>query len=109
MGYRWVQKADVQEALQDFDQYFLDKIKILAYNRRFTLHDNIRMASSNYAASVTVLPRSELDQFMWKYSIDPEDENKLFVMFVFRKGQFSASDLNVIEYTLPWHEEVFDQ
>ncbi len=109
VGYRWVQKADVQEALQDFDQYFLDKIKILAYNHRFTLHDNIRMASSNYAASVTVLPRSELDQFMWKYGIDPEDENKLFVMFVFRKGQFSASDLNVIEYTLPWHEEVFGQ
>lgn len=109
VGYKWVNKSSVQEALVDFDQYFLNKIKLLVYNKDFNLHDNVRMASSNYDASMTVLPRNSLDQFMWKYGIDPEDESKLMTMFVFRKGQFSTSDLRVIEATLPWHEEVFDQ
>lgn len=109
VGYKWVNKAAVQDVLGDFDQYFLNKIKILVYNRNFNLHDNIRMASSNYKASMTVLPRGELDQFMWKYGIDPEDEDSIMAMFVFRKGQFGSADLRTIEAILPWHEEVYDQ
>lgn len=82
---------------------------ILHYNDRYSLHDNIRMASSNYNCTATVLPKSELMPFKWKYGIDPEDDSKRLLALILKRGEFTSGIINSAKRVYPWHEEVYDE
>lgn len=83
--------------------------KFLIYNENATLHDNVRMASSNYDFIVTVLPRDTLSQFEWKYDIESDDESKMMLMMVMRTSRFTNGTVNFFKSCVPWNEEVYDE
>lgn len=112
VGYAWVDRdkeSSALYALGGVDAVRLFKPKYLVYNADATLHSNVRMASSNWDFVYTVLPCSVLDQFMWKYGIDPEDQTKVMIMYVVRKGRFTNAQLEYFKENVPWNEEVFDE
>ncbi len=112
VGYAWVNKDEPSSALKAMGGEVAEKIfkpKFLYYNNSFTLHDNTRVASSNWDFVYTILPITVLDQFMWKYGIDPLDQSKVMIMYVVRKSRFSNGQLEYFREMLPWNEEVFDE
>jgi hypothetical protein len=107
VGYHWCKKADLDHALDFFEG--ADKIfkpKKLSISENKNLHENIRMASSNYACIYTELPRKMIEQFMWKYGIDPDDQSMCMLMFVLRKSEFTPNEREVFKKYVPWNEEV---
>lgn len=78
---------------------------MLAYNTDYNRHDNIRMASSNWDAVVTVLPAKQTEELCWRFGFVP-DNDKAIIMFVFRKGHYTDGAINAIKYYLPANEEV---
>lgn len=83
--------------------------RILRYNTRYSLHENIRMASSNFSCVATVLPQDSLGTFRWKYGIDPGDQSCRMMAIILRRGDFSASLLRNIKEVYIWNEEVFSE
>lgn len=100
-------ESNVMDALADnlsvFEPY------ILHYNDRYSLHDNIRMASSNYNCTATVLPQSELMPFKWKYGIDSEDSNKRLLAIILKRGEYTTGFVNSAKRVYPWNDEVYDE
>lgn len=80
---------------------------LLMYNTNYTKHENIRMASSNWDAVVTVLPNSQISATCWKFGLE-QDNRKIMLMYVFRKGKYKKSVIEEIKYALPNNEEVYD-
>ena len=78
---------------------------MLAYNTDYNRHDNIRMASSNWDAVVSVLPAKQTEELCWRFGFVP-DNDKAIIMFVFRKGHYTDGAINAIKYYLPANEEV---
>ena len=78
---------------------------MLAYNTDYNRHDNIRMASSNWDAVVTVLPAKQTEELCWRFGFVP-DNDKAIIMFVFRKGHYTDGAIRAIKYYLPANEEV---
>ena len=78
---------------------------MLAYNTDYNRHDNIRMASSNWDAVVTVLPAKQTEELCWRFGFTPDD-SKAIVMFVFRKGHYSKLTIEALRYYLPANEEI---
>lgn len=111
VGYLWADQGD-RDAIQNAFS-FDPGMKVLhftplVYNEKANLHDNIRMASSNYSASCVALPREVLSQFIWKYGIDPDDESKVMLMLVLKKSDFTNGIVKGFKYALPWNEEIYD-
>lgn len=111
VGYVWVSKDSPSAVVSSLGKYGFEIFKPhgLVYNDRFSLHDNIRMASSNYECSCTVIPPELLDQFMWKYGIDPSDDSKMLLMFALNKGRINAANIKYFKDVVPWNEEVYDK
>lgn len=82
---------------------------ILRYNENHSLHDNIRMASSNYDCTATIIPQKELQPFKWKYGIDPADTTKALMALILRRGRFSVGLVNNAKKVYTWNEEVFNE
>lgn len=98
VGYKWINEDDVTnntvpESLGTAAS--LVHPQYLEYNVDYSLKDNIVMASTNNNAVVTILPKTELQQFQWKFGIDITDQSKILMMFVFRSGHYQK---NVCEY-----------
>lgn len=109
VGYRWVDSAKVGENSEAFSCFCAcHRPEVLAFNERYNLHENIRMASSSHEFVITILPKQLLQPFMWKYDIDI-DEDKTMVMYVLRKGKFSSADMALFKEAVPWNEEVFNE
>lgn len=89
--------------LQAFEPY------ILRYNDNYSLHDNIRMASSNYNCVATILPHDELLQFKWKYGVNTDEPNKQMMAIIMRRGEYTNGFVNSAKKAYPWNEEVFDE
>lgn len=112
--YDWINWDDsksyednICEALGDnlsvFEPY------ILRYNPKYSLHDNIRMATSNYECTATILPQEELNPFMWKYSVDIKEPGKQMLMIALKKGAYTLGFVNSATSVYDWNEEVFDE
>ena len=106
--YKWIDTKDL--SLDYAKKLFGESWDVLrpvykSYNFKYSLHENIRMASSNNNAIFTVLPRSELMPFMWQYDIDINDKSKTMVMFVFRRGAFAASTIKFLKQFFEMYKE----
>lgn len=109
VGYQWVDADNIGNCcstLGDFVKNWTPKV--LAFNERYNLHTNIRMASSNNDFVVTIVPRNFLEPFMWKYGINIDDTTKRLVMYVLRKGRMRNSDIAWFCGDVPWNEEVYN-
>lgn len=112
--YNWI-KWDAEKSYDDNVLYAIgDNIDIfnpyvLRYNTRYSMHENIRMASSNFGCVATVLPKDVLAPYKWKYGIDPEDPNCRMMAIILRRGDFSATMLRNIKEVYIWNEEVFSE
>lgn len=109
VGYAQIDKKDItgRDALCKplGEANYVCNPVMLAYNTDYNRHDNIRMASSNWDAVVTVLPAKQTEELCWRFGFTPDD-SKAIIMFVFRKGKFRVSTINAIKYYLPANEEV---
>lgn len=109
VGYRWVgcnEVGNFPEALTYLCQ--CHRPEVLAFNERYNLHENIRMASSSNEFTITLIPKQFLEPFMWKYNIDI-DEEKSMIMYILQKGKFSNSELELFRAGVPWNEEIFNE
>lgn len=79
------------------------KPTFLFYNNRYNLFKNIRMASSNWNSSVTLLPKKELERLRLQFDFE-EDNNKVLVMYVFKQSAYTQSQLDYIKSRFPWNE-----
>lgn len=112
VGYLWCKRDDPEVLPRTFGgltAFVSLGAKYLVYNENATLHDNVRMASSNYDFVLTTLPRETLSQFEWKYDIDREEEDKVMLMMVMRVGHFTNGMIDFFKSHVPWHEEVYDE
>lgn len=82
-----------------FDQVYL------VFNDEYNKYDNIRMATSNWSSSVTVLPEKYLVELQWQFGFDL-DPNKVMLMFMVHKKHYPKTFLNVVLEDVPWHEEL---
>ena len=109
VGYAQIDKKDItgRDALCKplGEANYVCNPVMLAYNTDYNRHDNIRMASSNWDAVVTVLPAKQTEELCWRFGFTPDD-SKAIIMFVFRKGKFRESTISAIKYYLPANEEV---
>ena len=109
VGYAQIDKKDItgRDALCKplGEANYVCNPVMLAYNTDYNRHDNIRMASSNWDAVVTVLPAKQTEELCWRFGFTPDD-SKAIIMFVFRKGKFRESTIHAIKYSLPANEEV---
>ena len=80
-----------------------------SYNKLYPLYKNVRMASSSGKNYYTILPQEQLSQFQWQYGIDPEDDSMAFLMFVFKRGNFSKSEINTLKCIFEWNEEIYGE
>ena len=95
-------KAPLQLALNDLNPV------ILAYNTSYNRHDNIRMATSNWNAVITILPPKYTEELCWQFNVDVSDGD-VCIMYAIRKGRFSQKVMNYLEKALPCHELVTDR
>lgn len=111
VAYEWVPKDNLASAFKgNLLGYVVNRpIKLLAFNDAYDLHTNIRMASSNNELIYTILPKKQLNQFMWKYGIDPEDDTHVMVMLVARKGKFTKSEYKQLQELYKNNSEVYDE
>jgi hypothetical protein len=112
--YDWIDIDDSLSFEQNIEIAIGDNISIfqpyiLRYNVKYSLHDNIRMASSNFGCVATLLPKSELAPFRWKFGIDPEMPGKALMAIIMKRGDFSAALLRNIKEVYTWNEEMFDE
>ena len=107
VGYYWCDVAKLESVLNIFDGAAnIFSFKKLSFCDEKKLHENIRMASSNYDAIYTRLPRKVIEPFMWKYGIDIDDASKCMIMFVLRKSSFSFKEIEKFKECIQWTEEV---
>lgn len=110
--YDWVDftndftyEENIRNALGDnisvFEPY------ILHYNQRYSLYENIRMASSNFDCVATILPESQLQQFRWKFGIDVDEHEKAMMAVILNRGKHSAGLVKSAKNVYTWNEEVF--
>lgn len=85
------------------------KPEFRSFNSRFSLYKNIRMASSSGKNFYTMIPRTEYTQFQWKFGVDPDDKEKVLLMFIFRRGNLSRSDANTLKSIFEWNEDVYGE
>lgn len=109
VAYDWVPVSAVTESYIDtkfngFSAVF--KPKYLEYNAKYSLLDNIVMASSNNDCVFTLVPENNLQQFQWKLGIDITEPSKVLIMFIFRKGNFSIKEIEMVKKCFDWTEEV---
>lgn len=108
VGYAWIDKDEVLSfpttVLKQAKYTFAPKMKLMALDRK--MYENVRMASSTYKCTYTVVEDKFIEPFVWKYGIDPDDKSKAFVMFVLRKNAFSVAEINVFKALVPWNEEI---
>lgn len=110
--YQWVPVDDVNAKFikDSFRVYYkLFMPKYLTYNSRYSMLENVRMASTNHDAVVTIVPRDQLQPFQWKFGIDITDTSHVLLMYVFRKGAFSAGSIDTLKYLFEMNEEVTDE
>lgn len=113
VGYKWIDTKDLEN--QDLLTMIFDKSlavfkpRVLMYNECYSLHNNIRMASSNWPIVVSILPHKTLQPFQWEYNIDIHSTSHVMVMVVFKKSELSRNDIKVVEYLFPWNKEVYDE
>lgn len=110
--YQWVPVGDIsakfiKESFGNF--YALFKPKYLVYNSRYNMLTNVRMASTNNDAVVTIVPREELQAFQWKFGIDASDQTHVLLMYVFRKGAYTSSYIKTLKHLFEMNEEVVDE
>lgn len=91
--YDWIDIDDSLSFEQNIETAIGDNISIfqpyiLRYNVKYSLHDNIRMASSNFGCVATLLPKSELAPFRWKFGIDPEILWQGINVIIMKRGDF---------------------
>lgn len=113
VAYDWIDWDDSKEYDDNIKSALGDTLRviepnILSYNERYSLHDNIRMSSSNWDCTVTVLPQSELTSFMWKYSVDITEQGKRMIAIILRRGSYTSSFISGFKSWYPWNEEVFN-
>lgn len=88
VAYKWLKADEIQEklmgSLAEAPGQFIPTV--LAFNPKFSLHENIRKASSKHDFVITLVPREELNPFRWTMGIDPDDESYLMVCYIFRKS-----------------------
>ena len=89
--------------------YGIFKPVFRSYNMHYNFYKNVRMASSSRVNTYTVIPRTELARFQWEYGIDPEDTEKVMLMFIFRRGDLSKSEGNTLRAIFEWHEDVYGE
>lgn len=82
---------------------------VLTYNERYNFYTNVRMASSNNKAVCTILPRSELQPFQWKYGLDIKDKSKSLVVFIYKKRDLTRSDILTLSNIFKYKEEIFGE
>lgn len=88
-----------------FSQFIPD---YLVFNKRFNLHENIRMASSHNRAVVTVVPQRWLKTLMFTYDfIDIRDTSKIVLLYIYAARFFSNSEMNILKHLLPNNEKVY--
>lgn len=117
-AYRCINKSDfsADEILTPFqsDDFMEQRIfsqfipDYLVFNKRFNLHENIRMASSHNRAVVTVVPQRWLKTLMFTYDfIDIRDTSKIVLLYIYAARFFSNSEMNILKHLLPNNEKVY--
>lgn len=110
--YKWVSLQDIKDNARQalFGDALSDlELTSLMYNERYDMHTNIRMASSNYDAIVTVIPTKELQPFQWRFGIDITDRQHALVMLVFRKAALRVSECEALNRIFEWKEDVYNE
>lgn len=105
--YDWVDRAAIGENIEKRLGELLPclKLRALVYNERYDFYTNVRMASSNYDAVITMLPDCELQKFQWRYNFDLQDKSKCLLAYVFRPGAMPRSMVSGLERIFE-HQEV---
>lgn len=107
--YKWVDKDSIGV---DFVYNSLGlmgrsvKPECLVYNEEYSFAENIMMATTNQDAITCIIPPTQLQQFQWKFDIDISDQNKVLIMFVFRKGHFTAKECRYLKEQFELTEEM---
>lgn len=111
--YSYVDKEDLSnpDFLRDLFgiAYVQYKPRFLSYNINYNLYRNIRMASTSGQNIYTIVPKAELGSFQWKYGVDPEDDNKVFLMFVFKRGNLNKREYDTLKSIFKWHEDIYGE
>lgn len=83
----------------------VSKMQFLAYNMRYDLNTNVRMASSSGGNIITLLPSSAELTLKWKYGIDTSGSMNTY-MVVYRKGELTTRECNALTTVFKWNEVV---
>lgn len=109
VGYLWWRIEEfTPENIRNFfgEAYPIFKPRVLDYNEEYSLNENVMMASTKYDAVMTILPESQLQPLQWKFGEDFTDENKVMLMFVFRRGKFTVREGECLRKLFSMHEEI---
>lgn len=108
VGYQWVNSDEIgpdfaQKTLGLMAQYL--KPEILEYNEDYSFAENVMMATTNNDAVISIVPDKLLQQFQWKFGIDVSDKSRCLIMFAFRCGHFSLSEMDYLRSQFDMQEE----
>lgn len=108
VGYRYVSVSEIQNGtVNDFFGPALGifKPKYLVYNTRYNKFKNVRMATSNYDCSYTILPDEQLDVLKWKYDLERKD-GYVLMAWLFNYSHYPRATQKALENSFRMSEEV---
>lgn len=108
VGYKWVSGDEmgndfVADTLGEMSKII--RPEFLEYNSEYSFAENVMMATTNNDAIMSIIPANQLQQFQWKFGIDVEDDEKVLIMFAFRKGHFKVSECEYLKKRFEMNEE----
>lgn len=101
-------KEVFEEAFSYYHEFAsLWEMKFLAYNLRYNLTQNIRMASSGRVPVMTMLPPK--DHLYVKCNFDMDVDDKNVFAFIFKKSSLSKNNYDAFCTVLPCNQEVYGE
>ncbi len=108
VGYRYVPISEVKpDTVHNFMGTAVKLLKpvFLNYNERYNRFNNIRMATSNWDCSYTILPDSCLDVLKWEYDLEVKDDY-ILLAYLFNSSHYPQMTRTSLTRMFPMHEEV---
>ena len=106
--YKWIDADEIGAGL--YQKIYGPMVSIfkpvfLTYNEEYSFSENVMMATTNNKAVVTIIPEEQLQTFQWKMGIDITEPNHVLLMFAFRKGKYTANEVEYLKSVFEYCEE----
>lgn len=108
IGYRYVSANEL--SAENVHQFLGNAVMILKptylmYNERYNRFDNIRMATSNWDCSYTIMPVEEFDRLKWEYDLEYKEDH-IVLGYMFNYSHWPQATKSFLKSVFDMYEEV---